>query len=194
VFETYAAFANTASASTSSFFPDRIFAWKYNPGALANSSYLWYGNWGGDIDTGGGVQLVSGSTNFINDYSQPTAPGGEGEQNAWGITGSIITPLAWKHYAVAYTSESYTTLDPTKKLRVYIDGQLQGVYDIPNDRELNFDANEFLQVMGSVDDSWAEGAYSGSAVYWQDFKLYNGTNKNYTGSIIPLPESIVTWG
>jgi hypothetical protein len=33
-----------------------------------------------------------------------------------------------------------------------------------------------------------------SAVYFQDFRMYNGTDKNYTGSIIPLPESIVTWG
>lgn len=191
VFETYAAFIDTESATTSSFSPNRIFSWKYNPGYPDSASYFWYGNWGGDIDTGGGIQLVSGSTNFVYDYTQPPIP--TTEANAWGITGSIITPLQWRHYAVSYTTQSYTQYDATKKLRVYIDGNLQGVYSIPDNREFNLDTNELLQVMGSVDASWTEGAYSGSAVYWQDFKLYNGTDKNYTGSIIPLPESMVAW-
>lgn len=190
VFETYAAFPVTASATTSSFFPNRIFAWKYDPGNTALSSYLWYGNWGGDKNPGGGVEIVSGSTNFIYDYQQGAS---FGEVDAIGITGSVVTPLQWKHYAIAYTTQSVSPLDPTKKLRIYIDGALQGVYDVPADRELTGNINEFLQIMGSVDDSWTEGAYSGSAAYWQDFKLYNGTNKNYTGSIIPLPQSIVQW-
>jgi hypothetical protein len=52
--------------------------------------------------------------------------------------------------------------------------------------------NEAAQIMGSTDNFFFPGGYIGSPTYFQDFRFYNGTNKNYTGSVIELPESIVT--
>ena len=40
---------------------------------------------------------------------------------------------------------------------------------------------------------WAQGSYSGSQAVFQDFRMYNGTNKGYVDGFVP-PPSIVTWG
>jgi hypothetical protein len=45
--------------------------------------------------------------------------------------------------------------------------------------------------MGAVDPIF--GAYNNSLMHFQDFRLYNGTNKNYTGATIPLPDSMVEY-
>jgi hypothetical protein len=78
-------------------------------------------------------------------------------------------------------------------MRWYKNQALQFQHQIPNEQDLTQALNEPLQIMGSLDNG--AGIYpefgSGSAVSFNDFRLYNGTNKNYTGSIIPTPLSIV---
>jgi hypothetical protein len=74
---------------------------------------------------------------------------------------------------------------------MYINGILVGRYKVTTG-DINQDTTELLQVFGAID---APGdIYSQTPGYFTDFRLYNGSNKNYTGSIIPLPESMITWG
>jgi hypothetical protein len=49
-------------------------------------------------------------------------------------------------------------------------------------------ANGYWRILGNSNGSNNDGA--GKLI--QDYRLYLGTDKNYTGSIIPVPESIVT--
>lgn len=181
--ETWVAFTTTASASGTSFTPDRLFVYKYDPAVTATSAYLWYGSWGGDI----GGPYISGSSRFVYDYDSPT--GGD-EVNTYG-TGSLpVVPNQWNHYAVSYSNNVFDGFY-NRKLKIYINGLKIAERTIAaTGQEVNQDINELLQVMGALDGS---DRYVGSPAYFQDFRIYNGTDKNYTGSIIPLPQSMVRW-
>jgi hypothetical protein len=176
--ETWAAWEITGSSIIVSgldgWLPNRQFVWKYRPQSPENSSYFWDGNWN-DADP-----PITGSQRWVY---EPT-PGFE--TTVQGVTASAIIPYEFAHYAVSYTA-------PTRTMRWYKNQALLLQYSVPAGEDLNQALNEPLQIMGSLDNG--AGVYpefgSGSAVSFNDFRLYNGTNKNYTGSIIPTPLSIV---
>lgn len=180
--ETWAAWPESGSATTSSFTPNRILAWKYDPSA--NTGQYFYQTWGGEANAPGPLRLVSGSSRFI-------LVKGFNEFIATGSISSVINPYAFNHYAFSYTSTS--SIDPIydRTLRMYINGQLVSTFQT-NTTEINQDLTELLQIFGAID-AGADG-YRGTAGYFNDFRMYNGTNKNYTGSIIDTPQSMVTWG
>lgn len=188
--ETWAAWPVTASVSSSLLYwqPDRYLAYKYDPSVLSTSQYL-FQPWGGDANVGGAATIVSGSSRFVYDVAPNT------EYKVTASFNNTININEFNHYAV-----SYTVVDPNdpgiaRKLRLYINGALQGEYTVPAG-DINQDTTELLQMFGSVDiavpaqQDWQ----SGTPGWFTDFRLYNGSNKNYTGSIIPLPQSMVTWG
>jgi hypothetical protein len=185
--ETYAAYDITASYlpppegqfCCPTVYPSRTAAWKYNP-----DGWLWDSNFNGDT-TGYPTWLpaYTGSNRFIYESLQD-APFLEftiaGDKNK----PSAVVPYVWKHYALSYTLEDRT-------VRMYVDGALIATSSIPSTRGLISDPSEKLQVMGAVDPIF--GAYNNSLMHFQDFRLYNGTNKNYTGATIPLPDSMVEY-
>jgi hypothetical protein len=195
VMETWIAWENTGSWNTGSAIPqitpNRIFAWKYNIGSF-NSSYFWDA-----INTytiGPPLVLgVSGSLKFVYDYDNVPGPG-SGEIQIIPTIGSAIVPYEWKHIAISYTTGSGPS-SGDRYIRQYVNGNLISIDNVYDNAVIRVDVNEPMQIMGSIDEGpnrEIPGGYSGSAVSWQDFRVYNGTNKNYTGSIIPIPESMVT--
>ena len=184
--ETWVAWPVTASVSSSAplWTPDRYLAYKYDPSIIATSQYI-YQPWGGD---GGDGRIISGSSRFVYDTS-----GGETEISS--SFNNTINVNEFNHYAV-----SYTVVDPNdpgivRKLRLYINGVLQGLYTVPAG-DINQDTTELLQMFGAVDTvvPAQQDIQSGTPGYFTDFRLYNGSNKNYTSSLISTPQSIVTWG
>lgn len=175
VIETYAGFASTGSLTPSPYNPNRLFAYKYDPADPSGSSYL-FTSWGGDTGAG---PIVSGSLAFYYDY---------GITNEGSVFGDFSNPVGnytWNHYAVSYQSSN-------RKLYTFINGVVQKEVTIAPGIDMNQDLVELLQVMGAVDAQWQQGAFSGSQAVFQDFRLYNGTNKGYSGDGFTPPPSIVT--
>lgn len=176
VIESYIGFQQTASfqAEPTRWTPNRIIAWKYDPGIITGSSYL-FDAWGGN----NGSTNVSGSLRFVWDnpvnefYLYPTAS-------------NVVGNFAWHHYAVAYSSSS-------RELIIFFDGVVQNKSTIAPGADMNQDTAELLQFMGAVDSAYVVGGYSGSAAVFQDFRVYNGTDKVYSGDGFTPPPSIVTW-
>ena len=176
--ETWAAWEVTGSnvkvGALDGWLPNRQFVWKYRPQSVENSSYFWDGNWND------ASPIITGSQRWVYE------PTNGAETIVEGTSGSAVIPYQFAHYAVSYTA-------PTRTMRWYKNQALQFQHQIPNEQDLTQALNEPLQIMGSLDNG--AGIYpefgSGSAVSFNDFRLYNGTNKNYTGSIIPTPLSIV---
>jgi hypothetical protein len=182
--ETWAAFEETGSFITIptisggtiiGWNPNRQFVWKFRPLVAESSSYWWDGNWNDPVNMN-----ITGSQRFVYKPVQAS------ESVLEGTFSTAIIPYQFDHYAISYTSA-------TRTLRSYKNQALQFEYQIPNEYELNQSITEPLQIMGSLDNGRGvyDSAGSGSGVLFNDFRLYNGTNKNYTGSIIPTPLSIV---
>jgi hypothetical protein len=184
--ETWAAWPVTASVSGSAplWTPDRYLAYKYDPSVTATSQYL-FQPWGGD---GGSGRIISGSSRFIYDTSA-------GEVLVTASFNNTINVNEFNHYAISYTSQSFLDSQSDKNIRLYINGALVGRYKVTSG-DMNQDTAELLQMFGAVDTAVPaeQDVQSGTPGYFTDFRLYNGSNKNYTGSIIPTPQSIVTWG
>jgi hypothetical protein len=189
VIETWTAWNVTASLSASggdptnyNYSPTRLSAYKYDPGVPTTAAYLWETTWGGDIDPGTGFNLISGSTRWIWDFNNGIT---QNEYEFYGTSSILTTPSVFNHYALSYTATD-------RNLRIYINGILQNQYNVATNVDINQDPTELLQIFGALDTGG--DVYSGrGAGYYQDFRMYNGTNKNYTASLIPLPESIVVW-
>ena len=210
VIEGWVAYESTASLSspTSSFgFPNKAMAIKegQSPSGQqlpnATSSYWWMPGWSGKPENG-----------ISNYYSGSSAMGmypfffddGPNSNWAWGTSSYQWIPLEWHHYAVSYQTAGPSANGTT---RLYRDGDLIGERVINGfSPELPFvptsslgTNNAPLYILGSPFeifpyDSETSGLKqydTGSAWYVQDFRMYNGTNKNYTGSIIPIPQSMV---
>jgi hypothetical protein len=188
VIETWVQWPVTASISASSWTPNRNFAYKYDPAGPLTAAYK-YEPWGGDANPTGTARYISGSSRFV--YDVPTGD----EFIATGSQNYTIQPNQFYHYAVAYTATSSIDAFYNRTLRMYINGELVSTFQ-PTAADINQDTTELLQMFGAVDTSVPaqQSTESGTAGWFTDFRLYNGTNKNYTGSIIPLPQSIVTWG
>jgi hypothetical protein len=187
VMEMYAAYDVTASYTPPEpgdlccpiVYPSRQAAWKYD-----QDGWIWDSNYNGNTQPyPTWLPAYTGSNRFIYESAQ-----GEpvSEYTIAGDTNkpSAVVPYVWKHYALSYTLEDRT-------VRMYVDGALIATSSIPSDRGLISNPLEKLQVMGAVDDRF--GGYNNSLTHFQDFRLYNGTNKNYTGSVISLPDSMVEY-
>jgi hypothetical protein len=185
IVEAYAAWETTGSATISDFNPKREFVYKYDP-SLTSSAFAWYGNYGGQPVPLGG-DIISGSTMFF--WTKDNAGN---EIKVSGTGSNAIVPYQFKHYAVSYTAVDAVDPGLNRRLRLYIDGVLQTEYTVATNTNMNQDPAEALNVFGRYDTDTPD--YAGnSPMYFNDFRFYNGTNKNYTGSLIPLPESMVVW-
>jgi hypothetical protein len=186
--ELYAGYAQTGSTFITAsegipitdYNPKRTVLYKYSPAQAASSSYLWNGIYGYDADPGIGVNLISGSSVFYYTNNQPL------EFEVTGTSSFQIGGYTWHHYAVSYENT-------TRTVRLFIDGEMQQTRTLSPIYDFNFTPNELVQIAGAVDADWNYGNYSGSQFVMQDFRMYNGSNKNYTASFTP-PPSMVTWG
>jgi hypothetical protein len=191
--ECWAAFPQTASFATASGGgiepiivvnprPNRILAKKYKDGDYLSSTYAYEIGWTGDTAFGADLKIVSGSSIFYMDNEA------FGEQAFNPATSSVWTPYQWKHYAVSYTANT-SSLYGT--VRQYINGVLiaqeasvANMIYAPTTPTLLFGDEEFY---GGTPASSSQIA----GAFFQDFRMYNGTNKNYTGSQFTPPESMV---
>ena len=200
VMEVYAAFTDTASAiltdpvdNVYDYTPKRIFGWKYDPSTPSSSQYLWNGNYGWDKQPGIETIVISGSNALNYTIASGSYGGLPRELPLYPISSSVLTPYEFQHYALVYSSASYGAI-PARQLKLYQNGVLISNVTVPINEEMNQDTVELLQVMGAVDSAYLIGAYSGSQVFFNDYRIYNGTDKGYTGSIITPPPSMVVWG
>lgn len=191
--ECWAAFPQTASFSTASGGgiepivvvnprPNRTLAKKYVDGNFLSSSYLYDIGWTGDTAFGPDLKIVSGSSIFYMDNEIFA------EQAFNPVSSSIWTPYQWKHYAVSYTANT-SSLYGT--VRQYINGVLiaqeasiANMIYAPTTPTLLFGD---VEVYGGTPESSSQVA----GAFFQDFRMYNGTNKNYTGSQFTPPQSMV---
>jgi len=109
-----------------------------------------------------------------------------------GTISSQWTTKQWIHWAV---SNTYTGSQST--IRLYANGVLVGSGSAGTWNPSN-SISASLFILGSPQTIFpytptsAGGAYAtGSGWYIQDFRMYNGTNKNYTGSQFTPPESMI---
>ena len=187
VLETYAAYDITASYKPPGegqlccpeVYPSRQAAWKYN-----QDGWIWDSNFNANTQPfPTWLPAYTGSNRFIYE-SLPNEPFNEITFAGDIDKPSAVVPYVWKHYALSYTLEN-------RMLRMYVDGALIATSSISSSRGLISNPIEKLQVMGAVDEPY--GGYNNSLTHFQDFRLYNGTNKNYTGATIPLPNSMVEY-
>lgn len=165
---------------------------------FTTSSYWFIPGWGGQRYLGysGPDDFQSGSSWFgwypyERNLAVPAtiAPGDKSSQ--WASK-------QWIHWAVSNTvSGSVSTI------RQYINGNIVAsasfiTSSIAVTTNPNGTVSSSLWLLGSAQTIFpytpaaAGGAYySGSGWYIQDFRMYNGTNKNYTGSQFTPPESMV---
>jgi hypothetical protein len=189
--ESWVAFPQTASFSSASAAPpdtfvvvdarpNRTLARKYVDTITAESSYLYEVGWTGDTSPGADFTPVSGSSVFYIDDST-------GEQEFYPVSSSIWTPLQWKHYAVSYTITGSAGI-----VRQYINGTLVSQV-AKSAQNMNYTPTTDTLIFGDYE-FFAGNADSSSQVagaYFQDFRMYNGTNKNYTGSQFTPPDSMI---
>ena len=179
VIEGWATFDVTSSIGGST---GRIFAQKYISGNPLTSSFYSVVNFAGQ---GGQPSFidVSGSILFTGtSQSNPSL-----EEYAGSMSSSLGIPGQFRHFAI-----SSTPISGTKSvIRTYVSGILQTQQQFNYDFDLN--PQLFVQLFGDEGEGYVNAA-SASQVpggYFQDFRMYNGSNKNYTGSLIPLPESMI---
>jgi hypothetical protein len=175
VIEGWAAMDVTSSVDSNT---GRIFAQKYISGNLLTSSFYSVVNFAGDPGN-----LVSGSILFVgSNISNPSA-----ETVVVSMSSSLDIPKQFRHFAISNTPISGVQ----STIRTYVSGILQGQQQFNYDFDLN--PQLFVQLFGDEGEGYLNAA-SASQVpggYFQDFRMYNGTNKNYTGSLIPIPQSMI---
>lgn len=171
---------------------NRILAQKYTETLIESSSYLYVVGWTGNTAPPSqppGFTLVTGSSIFYMD-----GKGGLGtpvEIDYVPVSSSFAAPYEWRHFAVSYTPKSGST-DPSY-VRQYINGKLisqeaapismYNVQDIPTQL--------FGENLPFIDPFTPDSASQVPGAFFQDFRMYNGTNKNYTGSQFTPPESMI---
>jgi hypothetical protein len=193
--ESWIAFPATASFATASLGdltiinprPNRALAQKYVETVIESSSYLYVAGWSGNTapqSVPPGYIPVSGSSIFYIDNDE------NGEINLYAASSSGWIPLQWKHYAISCTP---TTSSNSSTYRQYIDGQL--ISEISTQVQMNYKPNTPTEIFGESDpflDPFNEATASQFAgAYYQDLRIYNGTNKNYTGSQFTPPPSMI---
>jgi|688.fasta_scaffold224649_3 hypothetical protein len=201
--ESWVAFPATASFATASgppgnetlvinAVPNRILAQKYVETIAASSSYLYVAGWTGNTAAPGvprGFTPVSGSSVLFIDYKDGL--GENKELNIFPASSSGWIPLQWKHYALSLTAP--TGSSDNAYYRQYIDGKL--VSELASRVAINFSPTTATEIFGESNpfiDPFNEASASQVAgAYYQDLRIYNGTNKNYTGSQFTPPPSMI---
>lgn len=165
-----------------------------SPG-IGSSSYWYMPGWGGKPDPGV-TQYYSGSSWF---GTYPYRVSTDTRENTWATENESWNPLEYNHWAISYTAS-------TKVYRHYYNGTLIGtgslVGDVLNPNPLTSTSASNaapLFILGSPQSIYPYNQETsnlniyntGSGWYIQDFRMYNGTNKNYTGSQFTPPESMV---
>jgi hypothetical protein len=201
--ESWIAFPATASYATASgppgnetvvinAIPNRVLAQKYQETIPASSSYLYVAGWSGNTAPPGlprGFTPVSGSSVLFIDYKDGL--GENKELNIFPASSSGWIPLQWKHYAVSLTAP--TGSSDNAFYRQYINGTL--VSQLASRLAINFSPTTPTEIFGESNpfiDPFNEASASQVAgAYYQDLRIYNGTNKNYTGSQFTPPQSMI---
>lgn len=148
-------------------------------------SYLWWPGWSGDTNTGAEVENVSGSSFFLKREGSNT------EFLPFPGTSNYPTAYVWKHWAVSYSDPivNSSPYNSTGVIRQYIDGELIASGAV--DAQFVSTTNP-AQLFGAVAvDGDLNPWNNGVDVYYQDFRFYSGSNKNYTGSNFPVPEPMI---
>lgn len=202
--EAWVAFPQTASYATASgnpsiepilvvdAVPNRVLAQKYIETLPDSSSYLYVVGWSGNTAPDGiprGYTPQSGSSVFYVDYESPAQPGNEIELYPASSSGWI--PYEWKHYAISLTANSGSTDNGI--YRQYINGQL--ISQVEGRFPMNFSPAASTEIFGEsnpfINPFNADSASKVAGAYYQDLRIYNGTNKDYTGSQFTPPPSMV---
>jgi hypothetical protein len=201
--ESWIAFPATASFATASgsvqdpiivvnAIPNRVVAQKYQETIPASSSYLYVAGWNGNTAPFGnprGFTPVSGSSIFYVDYKTSLLE--DRELSLYPVSSSGWTPYQWKHYAVSLTAP--TGSSDNAIYRQYIDGKL--ISQVANRVGINFTPTTPIEIFGESNpfiDPFNEASASQVAgAFFQDLRIYNGTNKNYTGSQFTPPLSMI---
>ena len=152
---------------------ERIFAQQYRAGSLFSGSYYSAIN----VINRSEYYNYSGSMIFADNY-------GFDETVIYPTSSSLGVPKQFRHFAYSYSPVS-------SFLRMYIDGAIVGQGQLTN--EFDYNPKLFLQLFGDEGESFVNAASASqlAAGYFQDFRMYNGTDKNYTASLIPVPQSMI---
>ena len=168
--------------------PNRTLARKYEDTIPASSSYLYYVGWNGDIQPiSPDFTIVSGSSAFFIDSPDET------EQRFLPVSSSTWTPLEWKHYAVSYTPAGVSgSLGGAAVVRQYINGILISQI-AKNSKDMSYALTTDTLLFGDTEfyGGNVESSSQMAGAYFQDFRMYNGSNKNYTGSQFTPPPSMI---
>lgn len=134
------------------------------------------------------LTLISGSTAF---YYDSNLHAGNPDYRINSYSSSLITPYVWQHTAITcYPSASVGVVN------MYINGELVGSGSITN--EIGITPNTIVTLLGnpnpytgSVVNAINNTNYAtGSGIFVQDFRFYNGAAK-YTGSSFTPPASMI---
>jgi hypothetical protein len=162
----------------------RIFAQKYISGNPATASFYSNINYAG---VGGPPSYpdVSGSILFVGSSYNNGNP--NVETVCGPISSSLSTPTQFRHFAISNTPISGVN----SIIRTYVSGICQGQQTFNYDFDLN--PQLFVQLFGDEGEGYLNPASASQVAggYFQDFRMYNGSNKNYTGSLIPIPQSMI---
>lgn len=160
------------------------------PGDQTLTSYWYMPGWGG--------QPYSGITNYLSGSAWlgyfPFANNTAGEVTI--VPGQQSTKWnvkQWQHWAVSNTYSGSVSI-----IRHYVNGVCIGSGSTNRNVDSSGSVATPLFILGSPQTifpyttSSANGAYAtGSGWFVQDFRMYNGSNKNYTGSQFTPPESMI---
>ena len=147
-------------------------------GSTNGDAYTAMANFTEDTDESAGQSFISGSGRFIGTYATGMTAG---ENRYYSNNGPTQEIKKFSHFAISYGTGSIAGSAGT--LRFYVSGSLIGTSSLDPTNNINSSSIE-TGLFGGIT-SAQYGAY------FQDFRFYNGTNKNYTASIIPLPESMI---
>jgi hypothetical protein len=179
VMEAYVAYDLIPTSSNNSV--SRTFMEKYRTiigGTVDGGSYGANVGWSGDISTSPPPIYVNNTGRFIGAFGSGMVGG---EQTIYGTSGATQQPNTFYHFAVSYSTGSVARSAGT--IRYYLSGSLVGSGAVSAVNNIN---------TSSIQTNLFGGVLSGQyGAFFQDFRFYNGSNKNYTGSAIPLPPSMV---
>jgi hypothetical protein len=178
VMEAYVAYDLIPTSSNNSV--SRTFMEKYRTiiGTLDGGSYGVNVGWSGNTSVVVEPNYVNNTGKFLGAFG---TGGGIGEQIVYGTSGATQQPNTFYHFAVSYSTGSVARSAGT--IRFYVSGSLVGSGAVSAVNNIN---------TSSIQTNLFGGLLSGQyGAFFQDFRFYNGSNKNYTGSAIPLPPSMV---
>jgi len=147
-------------------------------GGTTGSSYGTNVGWSGNSAQVIEPNYVTNTGRFIGAYGNGQSTG---EQIVYGTSGATQQPNKFYHFAVSYSTGSVQ--GSVGEIKYYLSGSLIGGGALSAINNIN---------TSSIQTNLFGGVLSGQyGAFFQDFRFYNGTNKNYTGSAIPLPPSMI---